>query len=646
MRRWFSGSGHHEGTKHGTRNLPEEREVDGTVRSGWGRERWVFRRCPQLCANTFLRMRLSTLSLFFALGTTVLAQDPFERIITMPGALESKGVAMDGEGHFLVSSVNEDNIQITRLAPNGDHVWTKKYPHFNEEGLYGNAIAAGPEGIVVLGYAMGMGTASRDGLIMRIGLDGTLLSSKIINVGGSNAFHYMKATDDGFIASGRSDVGGNEYDMLLAKLDLAGDVQWVRTYGTTEWDWGYEPTQLADGGYALVGYGDALGTGYAPSAYLVRTDAMGNELWARSISSGAGVDEGYCVVESNTGELYVGGRSLGFFTGTVSAFITKLSSTGNHIWTRVLQQGIETVSLAATDDGGVTWLAHPQYIEGGPGDYELAWGKFASNGTMLSTKFYGSEGSDNATTFFPMEDGSIAILGFSNGYSDEWAGLVIRTDADLNAACNNIDLDIEWTEATALVQPYTSLTWSGEFTETAYNLGTENVTISTFDPCCSVYADFDPSNDGYEWTFTNTSTGADSYLWDLGDGTLSEEESPVHTYTANGTYTVCLTAYGDCGEPTYCADIAITVGLAEIDRSSEIVVFPSPASDVFTVRSSDQRIRSVELIDASGRVVGVYPVPAVQQHVIRVEGQATGVYTVRTTLVDGARGISRLVIGQ
>jgi len=123
------------------------------------------------------------------------------------------------------------------------------------------------------------------------------------------------------------------------------------------------------------------------------------------------VDEGYCVVESNTGELYVGGRSLGFFTGTVSAFITKLSSTGNHIWTRVLQQGIETVSLAATDDGGVTWLAHPQYIEGGPGDYELAWGKFASNGTMLSTKFYGSEGSDNATTFFPMEDGSIAILG-------------------------------------------------------------------------------------------------------------------------------------------------------------------------------------------------------------------------------------------
>jgi hypothetical protein len=57
----------------------------------------------------------------------------------------------------------------------------------------------------------------------------------------------------------------------------------------------YKATELADGGFALVGYGDALGTGFAPSGYLVRTDALGNEMWARSISSGNGVDEAYCV---------------------------------------------------------------------------------------------------------------------------------------------------------------------------------------------------------------------------------------------------------------------------------------------------------------------------------------------------------------
>lgn len=588
-------------------------------------------------------MRLSTLSLVFALGTSVLAQDPFERIITMPGALESKGVAMDSEGHFVVSSVNEDNIQITRLAPNGDHVWTKKYPYFNEEGLYGNSIAVGPQGIIVAGYAMGVGTGSRDGLIMRIGLDGTLLSSKRIDAGASNAFHYLKAINGGFIATGRSDAGGNAYDMLLAKLDNAGEVLWMKTYGTPAWDWGYEAIELADGGFALVGYGDGLGTGFSPSAYLVRTDAMGNELWARSISSGTGVDEGYCVAESPTGELYVGGRSLGFVVGTVSAFITKLTSSGNHVWTRVLEQGIETVALSTNEDGGVTWLAHPQYIEGGPGDYELAWGKFAADGTIQSTKFYGSAGSDNATTFFPMEDGSIAILGFSNGYSDEWAGLVIRTDADLNAACNNIDLNIEWTSDVAEVEPFTSLPGSG-FTAFQYPLGTEDVTVSTFNPCCSVYADFDAASTGFDWTFTNTSTGADTYLWNFGDGNESEEASPVHTYATNGTYTVCLTAFGDCGEPTYCADIAITVGIAEQERAADVAVFPSPAQSAFTVRSNAGQFKAIELVDAGGRVVAKHTMPVTSLARIPVDGLAVGIYTVRTTFTDGGRASSRIVI--
>ncbi len=43
-------------------------------------------------------------------------------------------------------------------------------------------------------------------------------------------------------------------------------------------------------------------------------------------------------------------------------------------------------------------------------------------------------------------------------------------------------------------------------------------------------------------TFTNTSTNADSYLWDFGDGTTSTDVNPVHYYTAKGDYTIKLTA--------------------------------------------------------------------------------------------------------
>jgi PKD domain len=49
--------------------------------------------------------------------------------------------------------------------------------------------------------------------------------------------------------------------------------------------------------------------------------------------------------------------------------------------------------------------------------------------------------------------------------------------------------------------------------------------------------------------FQNCSQGAASYLWDFGDGTTSAEQSPAHTYTTVGYFTVKLTGFqGDYQE--------------------------------------------------------------------------------------------------
>jgi len=42
--------------------------------------------------------------------------------------------------------------------------------------------------------------------------------------------------------------------------------------------------------------------------------------------------------------------------------------------------------------------------------------------------------------------------------------------------------------------------------------------------------------------FTNTSTDADSYVWDFGDGSGSEEETPYHIFSDAGNYEVTLKA--------------------------------------------------------------------------------------------------------
>lgn len=50
---------------------------------------------------------------------------------------------------------------------------------------------------------------------------------------------------------------------------------------------------------------------------------------------------------------------------------------------------------------------------------------------------------------------------------------------------------------------------------------------------------------GGQITFTNTSTGANNYFWDFGDGQTSSTFSPTHTFNNPGIYSVCLIAIRD-----------------------------------------------------------------------------------------------------
>jgi PKD repeat protein len=58
-------------------------------------------------------------------------------------------------------------------------------------------------------------------------------------------------------------------------------------------------------------------------------------------------------------------------------------------------------------------------------------------------------------------------------------------------------------------------------------------------------------------TFTNTSTNADSYLWDFGDGNTSTLSAPTHIFNGAGVYQVKLVAYNQHGSDTVVLPITI-----------------------------------------------------------------------------------------
>lgn len=72
-------------------------------------------------------------------------------------------------------------------------------------------------------------------------------------------------------------------------------------------------------------------------------------------------------------------------------------------------------------------------------------------------------------------------------------------------------------------------------------------------------AAFDASTNLLDLTLVNNSSNADSYSWDFGDGNTSTEETPAHSYAAEGNYTVVLTATNACGSVTAMQNVEVVL---------------------------------------------------------------------------------------
>jgi beta propeller repeat protein len=117
-------------------------------------------------------------------------------------------------------------------------------------------------------------------------------------------------------------------------------------------------------------------------------------------------------------------------------------------------------------------------------------------------------------------------------------------------------------------------------------------TIGSSDPCPSVSFSATPRSGVHNLTvqFNDTSvTGSthSSRLWDFGDGTNSSLENPVHTYTADGTYSVSLTVSNSVGRGYLSNPGLIQIGPVPIVSFSANRTYGiAPLSVLFTDTSS------------------------------------------------------------
>jgi hypothetical protein len=79
-----------------------------------------------------------------------------------------------------------------------------------------------------------------------------------------------------------------------------------------------------------------------------------------------------------------------------------------------------------------------------------------------------------------------------------------------------------------------------------------------------------------------------SWYWTFGDGTISQDTSPIHAFSAAGTYPVCLIVSNSNSSDTVCYNVTVVAPVVETEEPSissttlQIVAYPNPVSLLLT----------------------------------------------------------------
>jgi hypothetical protein len=133
-------------------------------------------------------------------------------------------------------------------------------------------------GFMVFGTSGSNLDSSSDFYVLRLDSEFNCVWNKIIGSSYIEVAESMARDQNGdFILCGYSnEYSASGYDILLCKINVNGDVLWMRNYGGIDWDFPKKVVVRPDGGYLICGYSYNGPNGDADGMILL-TDTNGNQ---------------------------------------------------------------------------------------------------------------------------------------------------------------------------------------------------------------------------------------------------------------------------------------------------------------------------------------------------------------------------------
>lgn len=288
-------------------------------------------------------------------------------------------------------------------------------------------------GLVIAGYTNSIGNGGYDMYVIKTDKFGTTEWEK--TYGGSNwdfAYSVDTTSDGGYIITGGTySFGKGDEDMYLVKINSFGDTLWTRTFGGINEDEGRSVKHTNDGGYILTGFTKSMGN-TSGDIYTIKTNNVGDTLWTNKFG-GSQENYGYDVLESNTGEYIIGGKTNATGGLNFNGIILRLSAAGTFI--------NYDISFGGTDDDGIYSIVQAANGNLAKVGYTYSFGYalgtsnfllhiFNAANAFLTGPAYGGNKMEKAYCVNRTNDAGYIICGYSSSYTNLDHIYLIKTDSN------------------------------------------------------------------------------------------------------------------------------------------------------------------------------------------------------------------------
>jgi len=353
------------------------------------------------------------------------------------------GNSGDDDGYSIAVNSSDEILVVGETNPGvagGDDFLIAKYSNSGvlqwQRSIGGSGIDDGrgvaldsSDNVYAFGYTTSSPANSLDFLIVKYNSSGAVQWQRILGGAGfENIYSGTVDSSDNLYAVGRTtSVGAGSSDVLLAKYNSSGTLQWQRTLGGSGVDSGQSIKSDSSDNVYIACRTNSTGSGNY-DALLLKYNSSGTLQWQR-ILGGADAEEGLGVVVDSLDNVYISGFTESTGAGVDDLLIAKYNGSGTIQWQRSLggsgnERG-SSISIDSLDDlcvVGYTYTA-------GEGGVDLFFAKIPSDGSLTGTyeldgvDFVYSASSLTASTS-SLTDATSSLSGSSTSFTSSTSTLI------------------------------------------------------------------------------------------------------------------------------------------------------------------------------------------------------------------------------